>query len=90
VSHSRSALSARDVFEKTISLKGQLDDAQRAKLLDIAERCPVHLTFNRGSDVKTVLAPADDAIISPPASSEHKRGMDEAYASDQTGGGAGQ
>ena len=86
VSHSRSTLTARDLFEKTISLKGSLDEAQRAKLLEIAERCPVHLTFNRGSDVKTVLAVADDTIAAPPLSSEHARGMEEAYASDQAGG----
>jgi putative redox protein len=86
VSHSRSTLTARDVFEKTISLQGSLDETQRAKLLEIAERCPVHLTFNRGSDVKTVLAPADDTIAAPPLSSEHARGMDEAYASDQVDG----
>jgi putative redox protein len=85
VSHSRSSLTARDVFEKTISLKGSLDEAQRDKLREIAERCPVHLTFNRGSDVKTVLAAADDTITIPPPSWEHARGMEEAYDFDQTG-----
>jgi putative redox protein len=85
VSHSRSNLTARDVFEKTISLKGSLDEAQRDKLREIAERCPVHLTFNRGSDVTTILAAADDTIAAPPQSSEHARGMEEAYDFDQAG-----
>ena len=85
VSHSRSSLTARDVFEKTISLKGSLDETQRNKLREIAERCPVHLTFNRGSDVNTVLAAADDTITVPPPTWEHARGMEEAYDFDQTG-----
>ncbi|MGD9880943.1 MAG: OsmC family protein [Reyranella sp.] len=34
-----------DRIEKVIELVGQLDDGQRQRLLQIAERCPVHRTL---------------------------------------------
>jgi len=34
-----------DRIERTISLEGDLDDEQRARLLEIADRCPVHRTL---------------------------------------------
>ena len=45
-----------DHFERVIHLSGDLDDAQRARLLEIADKCPVHRTLERASTVKTVLA----------------------------------
>lgn len=32
-------------FERTITLDGELDSAQRGRLIEIAERCPVHRTL---------------------------------------------
>lgn len=55
VSHSRSSLQARDAFNREIHLDGPLDDAQRKRLIEIAERCPVHVTLQRGSDITTRL-----------------------------------
>ena len=57
VRHSRVGLNARDSFALAITLEGALDDTQRARLMEIAERCPVHLTLARGSDVKASLLP---------------------------------
>jgi putative redox protein len=34
-----------DQIERRITLKGDLDQAQRARLLEIAEKCPVHRTL---------------------------------------------
>jgi putative redox protein len=34
-----------DMIERRITLVGQLDAAQRARLLEIAEKCPVHRTL---------------------------------------------
>lgn len=34
-----------DVIERDIVLEGPLDDEQRARLMDIANRCPVHQTL---------------------------------------------
>ncbi|MBU2935508.1 MULTISPECIES: bifunctional alpha/beta hydrolase/OsmC family protein [Pacificibacter] len=45
-----------DTFERIITLTGDLDEDQRAKLLEIADKCPVHKTLERHSTVKTRLA----------------------------------
>ena len=34
-----------DVIERRITLKGDLDESQRLRLLEIAEKCPVHQTI---------------------------------------------
>ena len=45
-----------DRFSRTIVLDGPLSDDQRARILEIADRCPVDLTLVRGSDVQTELS----------------------------------
>jgi len=45
-----------DHFDRTIHLEGDLSDAQRAKLLEIADKCPVHRTLERASTVTTHFA----------------------------------
>ena len=45
-----------DRIERTIALEGPLEDAQKAKLLDIANRCPVHRTMHSEVTVPTRLA----------------------------------
>ena len=80
VRHSRTDLQARDVFEADVTLEGALDDAQRARLLEIAERCPVHMTLTRGADVRTVLAPAPTALAEPVDGPAHMNCMEEACA----------
>ena len=81
VQHHRATLKSRDLFDRAITLKGPLDEAQRARLLEIAEKCPVHLTLTQGSEVQTSLT----AVWSDPPPpvegvSEHMRDMDEACA----------
>ncbi len=44
-----------DVFRRTIALQGDLTDEQRAALLRIADRCPVHRTLTETSTVETSL-----------------------------------
>jgi uncharacterized OsmC-like protein len=39
-----------------VTLEGALDDAQRAKLLEIAEKCPVHRTLHSEVLISTRLA----------------------------------
>ena len=46
-----------DTFRREIRLEGDLDDTQRARLLEIADRCPVHRTLEHGARVETVLVP---------------------------------
>lgn len=45
-----------DHFDRTIRLEGDLSDTQREKLLEIADKCPVHRTLERSSTVTTHLA----------------------------------
>ena len=48
-----------DRFERVISIEGPVDDALRARLLEIADRCPVHKTLEASSVVVTRLAEPD-------------------------------
>ncbi|WP_370281267.1 alpha/beta fold hydrolase [Pseudooceanicola sp.] len=45
-----------DTFQRRIRLEGRLTAAQRAKLREIADKCPVHKTLERSSRVLTDLA----------------------------------
>lgn len=80
VRHRRADLNARDVFEADVHLEGDLGAEQRARLLEIAERCPVHLTLTRGADVRTVLLPALATFAKPAEGPSHMDCMNEACA----------
>ena len=45
-----------DEFRRTISLEGDLTDAERGRMLEIADRCPVHLTLHGETKVRSTLA----------------------------------
>ena len=44
-----------DGFRREITLEGDLDAAQRKRLLEIADKCPVHQTLERSNHIETVL-----------------------------------
>ena len=44
-----------DRIEREIALAGPLDEEQRARLLDIANRCPVHRTLTSEIDIQSRL-----------------------------------
>jgi putative redox protein len=46
-----------DEFRREISLDGDLDEKQRARMLEIADRCPVHKTLHSEIKVRTSLLP---------------------------------
>jgi putative redox protein len=46
----------RDLFRREIKLTGPLDEDQKARLMDIADRCPVHRTLTTGSRIETKTA----------------------------------
>jgi len=46
----------QDRFERVIDLKGALDADQRARLLEIADKCPVSQTLQHPSEIVTSLA----------------------------------
>lgn len=45
-----------DRIERVIALEGPLDDTQRARLMEIADKCPVHSTLHAEVQVVTVAA----------------------------------
>ena len=45
-----------DRIEREIELEGPLDAAQRAHLIEIADKCPVHRTLTSEIDIRTRLA----------------------------------
>jgi putative redox protein len=79
VSHHRGGLQARDTFSAEICLEGELDETQCARLMEIAQRCPVHLTLERGADVVATLAPPDARLGDETTTDgEHMKTMEEA------------
>jgi putative redox protein len=53
--HCETAKGWIDHIDRDIELTGDLDDTQRQRLLQIAERCPVHQTLNSEIDIATSL-----------------------------------
>jgi putative redox protein len=51
---------------RRLRLTGDLSDAQRLRLADIAERTPVTVTLKRGAAITTVLEPAVAAAPAAP------------------------
>jgi uncharacterized OsmC-like protein len=47
-----------DRIERDIALSGPLDEEQRHRLLEIAERCPVHRTLTSEISIHTRLVPS--------------------------------
>jgi putative redox protein len=43
-----------DRIERAITLSGKLDEDQRRRLLEIADKCPVHRTLTSEVDIRTV------------------------------------
>jgi len=42
-----------DGFLREVALEGDLTDEQRSRLIEIAERCPVHASLKQGARVST-------------------------------------
>ena len=45
-------------IEKRIELIGSLDEVQRARLIEIADRCPVHRTLTSRIEIRSALVSA--------------------------------
>lgn len=62
------------LFTRRLHLEGNLSDEQRQRLLEIAERCPVHRTLEGGATVETELGEAmPDKVADKPG--QHARDM---------------
>lgn len=79
VTHRKGASGERDRFEREVEF-GDVSDEQRQRLLEIAQRCPVHLLLERGADVS--VEPVQD-ISSAVTDGLHASEMDDA-CSDAT------
>ncbi len=44
-----------DEFRRTISLQGNLTEAERSRMLEIADRCPVHRTLHSETKIRSLL-----------------------------------
>jgi uncharacterized OsmC-like protein/fermentation-respiration switch protein FrsA (DUF1100 family) len=65
-----------DTFHRAIGFDGPLDAEQRAKLYEIADKCPVHRTLEAGARVETrALEPTAD----PPSRATATAGADEHF-----------
>ncbi len=78
VLHSREGLKGRDRFAREVTLEGPLDEGQRRRLMEIADRCPVHRTLETGSDIFTVAAQPPRLDRPAPSDPQHVRDMAEA------------
>jgi putative redox protein len=57
VTHRRDiSVQPSEIFERMIVLGGVLDEEQRQRLLEIAERCPVHKLLTGGATISTALS----------------------------------
>jgi putative redox protein len=52
----KNANSKVEMITRTIKLSGPLDDGQRVRMMEIANRCPVHRTLEGNLRIKTVIA----------------------------------
>ena len=55
------AASERDRFMRRIHIAGPIDEERKSKLLEIANRCPVHRTLERGFDISTDVGEQPDS-----------------------------
>lgn len=56
VRHERDPATRAESFHREIRLSGDLRDSERARLMEIAERCPVHNTLATGAKIETIAA----------------------------------
>jgi len=70
---------AKDRFIREIILEGPLDDAQRKRIMEIADHCPVHRTLVAGSDIETRLS-AQVAPAGAASEDDHFQDMEQVCA----------
>lgn len=72
----------RDLFTRRILFDAPVDPEREARLLEIADRCPVHRTLMRGFLVTTETGPPSaEPLEAPPE--QHEYDMEQACAEDE-------
>lgn len=74
------ARSPADVFTRQIAFEDGLPDDMRARFMEIADRCPVHRTLERGAVVETIEIKKPPAPPLGDAGDQHFHDMEEACA----------
>lgn len=70
VGHSRRAdTQPPDLFVRRLRLEGDLSEEQRQRLIEMAEKCPVHRTLHRGAAIETAegVSVAEEKVEKPGA-----------------------
>ncbi len=81
VGHTAKTASEPDRFARKIGFQGHLDETQHARLLEIADRCPVHRTLTESAVVETERLADDQPDTGAENCAEgHSRLMQEACA----------
>ena len=71
----------RDRFTRRITFDSQIEADRGARLLEIADRCPVHRTLMRGFEIRTESDHAEGAPLLPADEpGEHEAQMEQACA----------
>jgi uncharacterized OsmC-like protein/alpha-beta hydrolase superfamily lysophospholipase len=79
VTHAKdTALARPDIFTREIELTGDLTEDQRGRLLQIADRCPVHRSLERGVSVETMLTEHPKPMLPAEPAAQHCRDMQAA------------
>lgn len=74
VGHSRRAgQQPADRFTRRLRFEGGLTDDQRGRLIEIAERCPVHRTLESGAAIETAEGGLDEKLVEKPGSNAPER-----------------
>ncbi|WP_339913648.1 bifunctional alpha/beta hydrolase/OsmC family protein [uncultured Brevundimonas sp.] len=83
VGHTAKTTSEPDRFVRKIAFQGDLDEAQHVRLLEIADRCPVHRTLTESATIETERLPDDqqDAGVETCAE-DHVHRMEEVCADE--------
>lgn len=76
VAHARAG--GADRFTRQIRFGARLDDEQRERLLEIANRCPVHRTLDGGAEIVTLVAERIDESLGAEPVEQHAKDMGEA------------
>ncbi|HEX4508686.1 MAG TPA: OsmC family protein [Burkholderiaceae bacterium] len=85
VGHVRAATTPPDTFKREIELVGELTAEQRSRLMEMAGRCPVHATLERGSRVETKEVSALQPMLGVETADRHVHDIESAAQEGERG-----
>ncbi len=81
VAHAR--VDGADRFTRQIRFPNALEGEQRARLIEIANKCPVHRTLEGGAEIVTIAADRIDPALGAEPLVQHERDMEAACAESE-------